>query len=115
MNSFDLFSLAMKRHSRDKDVPENKVAVLDTGLDAQHPYINTRWKRDELKDRGYVDFVSEDGKERVPKDEDGHGTHCAGLILRYAQRANLYVARITETNEPCRKDRDFNDKVAKVC
>jgi len=47
-----------------------KVAVLDTGIDTDHP---------ELKDvyAGGYDFVNSDYS---PEDDEGHGTHCAGVI-----------------------------------
>jgi len=46
------------------------VAVIDTGLDYNHP---------DLKDNfvGGYDFVNNDND---PMDDNGHGTHCAGII-----------------------------------
>lgn len=66
------------------------VAVLDSGVDYTHPDLeNNIWKRPEniktYKDRnlgeindlhGY-DALENDGD---PMDENGHGTHCAGII-----------------------------------
>ncbi|HIK10771.1 MAG TPA: S8 family peptidase [Oscillatoriaceae cyanobacterium M33_DOE_052] len=45
------------------------VAVLDTGIDQEHPALT-----DAIVD--YMDFTGE-GK----KDENGHGTHCGGIIV----------------------------------
>lgn len=66
------------------------VAVLDSGVDYTHPdLLNNIWKRPEnikgYQDRslGYVDdatgydALENDGD---PMDENGHGTHCAGII-----------------------------------
>ncbi len=69
-----------------------RVAVIDTGIDANHPdLINNLWinpgeipgDRRDNDGNGYVDdvngwdFVAEDSD---PNDENGHGTHCAGTI-----------------------------------
>lgn len=52
------------------------VAVLDTGVDYTHPDLNNRV----LTQLGY-DFVDNDAD---PMDENGHGTHVAGIIAAEA-------------------------------
>jgi subtilisin len=47
-----------------------KVAVLDTGIDFNHPDLAPNYK-------GGVSFVSD---ETTPLDHNRHGTHCAGII-----------------------------------
>jgi len=47
------------------------VAVLDTGIDYNHPDLNASYVP-----LGY-DWVNNDND---PMDDDGHGTHCAGII-----------------------------------
>jgi hypothetical protein len=47
------------------------VAVVDSGVDVSHPDLQRRVRRD-----GF-DFVDNDGD---PQDENGHGTHVAGII-----------------------------------
>ncbi len=72
-----------------------KIAILDTGLDFQHPDFS---ERNIIKES----FVSE---EKVD-DKNGHGTHCAGIaagpqepfgtVPRYgvAPGADLYIAKV---------------------
>lgn len=73
-----------------------KVAVIDTGLALDHPDFGSRVDPENLRS-----FVSGQGVE----DEDGHGTHCAGVIsgpsssaggIRYgvAPDAELVVGRV---------------------
>ncbi|WP_459195428.1 S8 family peptidase [Wukongibacter baidiensis] len=48
------------------------IAVIDTGVDYNHPDLKNRVKQD----MGY-DFVNDDGDAM---DDNGHGTHVAGII-----------------------------------
>jgi serine protease len=52
-----------------------KIAVLDTGIDLNHPDLRSNIAR------GGIDLVEDD---RDPKDMDGHGTHVAGIIAAAA-------------------------------
>ena len=61
---------------------EKIVAVVDTGVDYTHPDLKDNiWhnthKDSELKGTCGFDFIDGD---RDPMDENGHGTHCAGII-----------------------------------
>jgi len=47
-----------------------KVAIIDTGIDWDHPDLAANYK-------GGHDFVHDDGD---PMDDHGHGTHCAGIV-----------------------------------
>lgn len=64
------------------------VAVVDTGFDFTHPdlqdvvWTNTHGSK-LLGKHGY-DFVNLDGD---PQDDNGHGTHCAGIIAAAADNA----------------------------
>lgn len=61
---------------------EKIVAIVDSGVDYTHPDIkDNMWKNthkdSELKGTCGFDFIDGD---RDPMDENGHGTHCAGII-----------------------------------
>lgn len=57
------------------------VAVLDTGIDLEHPDLRDRLLRDGDGRVVGRDFVDGD---RVPQDENGHGTMVAGIALAMA-------------------------------
>jgi len=52
------------------------IAVLDTGVDYNHPDISANMWQDDDGYYGY-DFYNNDPD---PIDDNGHGTHCAGII-----------------------------------
>src|SRR5919197_143543 len=84
----DISALAAwsKTHGSQKVV----VAVLDSGVDYTHPdLVNNMWHRPDDLDMYFdpqlgvmddYDGFSAVGEERDPMDENGHGTHCAGII-----------------------------------
>ncbi|KAF1967169.1 subtilisin-like protein, partial [Bimuria novae-zelandiae CBS 107.79] len=83
-----------------------KVAMLDSGIDPDHPYIKKMWTQE--RDGGsYRDFV---GVDPTPCDRDGHGTHCAGIILQHAPEVSLYIGRVVDTQKSCLKDRSLHHK-----
>jgi subtilisin len=70
-----------------------KVAVLDTGIDFNHPDLASNY-------RGGVSFVPD---ESIPMDYNRHGTHCAGIIaaalngvgvVGVAPAAYLYAVKV---------------------
>ena len=72
------------------------VAVLDTGIDTDHPDLTYVW--------GY-DFSGDNDPD--PEDYDGHGTHVAGIIaaldndigvVGVAPEVNLYILKIFTDN-----------------
>jgi subtilisin/minor extracellular protease Epr len=69
------------------------VAIIDTGINYNHPDLCDNYK-------GGYDFVNDDAD---PLDDNGHGTHCAGIIaaadndigvIGVAPEANLYSLKI---------------------
>ena len=80
--------------ARGYDGTEVKVAVLDTGIDYNHP---------DLYVYGGADFTGSGSY----MDRNGHGTHCAGIIaareyrgqtVGVAPRANLYAVKVLGDN-----------------
>jgi|GEM_PF-2367818 len=47
-----------------------KVGIIDTGIDYEHPFLNKNYK-------GGYNFVKNNDN---PWDDNGHGTHCAGIV-----------------------------------
>lgn len=63
------------------------VAVIDSGIDLNHEDFIGRLEK------GY-DFYSWD---TVPDDENGHGTHVAGIILQMEPKAKLLPIRVLQS------------------
>ena len=77
----------------DADGAGVKVAVVDSGIDATHPWVG--------RVAGAVAFEPDagvDGGVRVTAGEDGdlfgHGTACAGIIRHVAPQVDLYSVRV---------------------
>jgi subtilisin len=69
-----------------------KVAVIDSGIDAEHPLIGGRvagWVAIEIGPGGELEL---DGGPH--EDTSGHGTACAGIVLGLAPECELYSVRV---------------------
>jgi hypothetical protein len=77
-----------------RDARAVRIAVLDTGIDKEHPFI--RAALNEKRIRTAESFVS--GVEST-KDTLGHGTYIASLLLTVAPDAQLYVAKIATSED----------------
>lgn len=73
-----------------------KVAVIDSGIDYTHPDLSASYA-------GGYDFVNNDAD---PKDDNGHGTHCAGTIaaaangvgvVGVAPEARIYALKVLDS------------------
>ncbi len=64
----------IERYSDSENLPIIDVAVLDTGLDENHPYFDYD---NRIIDR---DFNAVDYSSKSSNDANGHGTHVAGII-----------------------------------
>ena len=87
---------AEEAHSSDLTGRGIKVAVLDTGVDYTHPDIAPNYMD------GY-DFINDDND---PMDDNGHGTHVAGIIagvkngegiLGVAPEAEIYALKVSDS------------------
>jgi subtilisin family serine protease len=87
MKSFERLVDASRKEP-DAAHPRVKVAILDTGLDLSHRDIRKAQEQGRLK---FKDFVK---KSDNIKDDDGHGTHCTSLVLKYAPNTEVFAARV---------------------
>ena len=80
-------------HDSSNNGAEVKVAIIDTGIDYTHSDLNDNYK-------GGYDFVNDDAD---PMDDNGHGTHCAGVVaaedngegvVGVAPGAELYAVKV---------------------
>jgi len=62
------------------ELPEVVVAVLDTGIDTDHPWFTDRFLRDENGEIIGKDYTGVNETVYEFEDDQGHGTHCAGII-----------------------------------
>lgn len=83
-------------HSSDFTGRGIKIAVLDTGVDYTHPDLSPNYIE------GY-DFINDDSD---PMDDNGHGTHVAGIIagakngegiLGVAPEAEIYALKVSDS------------------
>jgi thermitase len=79
------------------DLKSAEVAVIDTGVDTTHPDLKG------LVVNGY-DYVDDDS---VPNDDNGHGTHVAGIIaarsnnkigIAGASRSRVYALKVLDAS-----------------
>lgn len=106
-----------------------KIAILDTGIDLNHPdfqYICSKPGKDTTMSETTSSVKGEEKQsERIKEqrnfcddrndadvtDIDGHGTHVAGIILRLAPRAELYIARVCQGNKSYGQGNMPNEKL----
>jgi len=74
-----------------------KVCIIDTGIDYNHPDL----------DANYVDGIDYANKDADPMDDNGHGTHCAGIVaaedniegvVGVAPEASLYAVKALDSS-----------------
>ena len=73
-----------------------KVAILDTGIDYSHTDLDANYK-------GGHDYAN---KDEDPMDDNGHGTHCAGIVaaedngegvVGVAPESHLYAVKVLDS------------------
>jgi len=72
-------------HALTKGVRDVKIAVLDTGVDLDHPELNGKIVDQadfvNLEGLDTTEFIGDvKGYDNLPEDEVGHGTHVSGII-----------------------------------
>lgn len=77
--------------------PSVLVAVIDTGIDYTHPDLAANYVS------GGYDWVNSDND---PMDDNGHGTHCAGIIAAVMNN-NLGVAGLAQVGIMAEKGLDY--------
>ncbi len=75
----DKYSYYLKNTTKDKSVT---VAVLDTGIDMDHPYLTN------IISKGGVNYT---GTGKTPEDDQGHGTHVSGIIKQCTEGLNINI------------------------
>ena len=84
----DKMQLSKKERKSTGNYQRIKVAVLDTGMQPEHPMSSSVY---------YKDFV--DSNEQHMRDQTLHGTISLDLVLQMYQDAEMYPGRVFETND----------------
>lgn len=91
-----------------------RVAIIDTGVDSQHPVIQTALLAKQIVDlKGFPQSLDPLNHAALDpyKDPRGHGTHGAHVLMQVAPHAKLYIARVEiEFRETVEHD-DYGDIV----
>lgn len=78
-----------RSHSEKQMQSRLRVAILDTGIDINHPEFFGDVR---IKERKSWTSTSAD------EDTSGHGTHVASTILDLTSNVDIFIAKITENN-----------------
>ena len=87
--------------SFNKKKKEVVVAVVDTGIDPDHPYFKGNLKVLEGKssrDNYGIDFSAKANNKNKPYDFHGHGTHIAGIIRSVYPHVKLLILKYYNPN-----------------
>ncbi|KAH0594306.1 hypothetical protein MHUMG1_08145 [Metarhizium humberi] len=84
------FSTIRRPHQR-----RVKIAVLDTGLDINHPLLQKFVRSKQIGEELGRDFTMHPLDEPDLKDNTGHGTACTHLLLKTCPTAVVYTAKIS--------------------
>jgi subtilisin family serine protease len=79
---------------QDTERPRIKVAVLDTGVDTSHNLI-----KGAIKKKRITILPSYAKHDSNTKDFYGHGTHVAGLLLKMAPEAQLFIFKVASDSK----------------
>ncbi|KAK1142191.1 hypothetical protein N8T08_008117 [Aspergillus melleus] len=87
-----------------------RIAILDSGLDPENPFLVEDQQRNNPQIKDARSFVYGTETHDI-RDEIGHGTHALGLLLKVAPGAEIYVARIARRET---LDSNTYDDIAKA-
>jgi subtilisin family serine protease len=96
--------LPEKPANADKSTGNVRIAVIDTGV--QHPddydfppdnIFGSRGQGPFLRIKNKCSFYGQEKSDWG--DKHGHGTHVARILLTYAPRADIFVAKFSNTKE----------------
>ncbi|PNP75995.1 hypothetical protein FNYG_10553 [Fusarium nygamai] len=85
----------------DHDFKPVKIAVLDTGCDAELPFFKITRRKKSIK--AWKDFTIDEGegtgRPDCMEDQYGHGSLMIRLIMEAAPLAHIYVARVAKNTD----------------
>jgi hypothetical protein len=84
----NIYRPSLNTSSKTEELNYPKVAIIDTGIDLEHPMLQPFVKSGHIA--GWHDFVL---GNKSNEDLDGHGTHVSHLLLKTAPYVRLYHAR----------------------
>lgn len=67
-----------------------KIALIDTGVDLEDPFISPEVESGRIKGCSWV------GEEDDISDSCGHGTHLVRLVLKVNKSADILVAKVSK-------------------
>ncbi|CAI7601654.1 unnamed protein product [Penicillium glandicola] len=81
-----------------------KIAILDTGIDMQHPQLNIEHSKinHNARIKGFGSFSGGD----ATVDTHGHGTHIAGILLNLTNNTDLYIWKFTDSRTSKKLEED---------
>ena len=84
----------MKSYRDDRNLKRVRIAILDTGYDAESLFFQARARA--LRISMWKDLV---GGQSEAIDSDGHGTHVLSLGMKIAPGADVCVVRVASSTE----------------
>jgi hypothetical protein len=82
--------------------PRIRIALLDSGIDIQHEvFVKANQEGCIACGQGFPETL-------LPfEDKNGHGTHCASVLIRTAPAAELYIARVVDDEGHLPSDNEY--------
>jgi hypothetical protein len=83
----------IKKHRLpDSEFVKVKVAIIDTGVNFEHPVIKEAKATGAIREE-YCQGFPDDDSHKPKADDNGHGTFVASVLLKIAPDVELYIAR----------------------